>query len=409
MNSQPATLWNKNFILLWLGSAQTRMGTALYIVALSYLVLELTGSPKYTAYAIAVTAIPYLFSPLAGALVDRVDTKKYLVMGDLLRGLGMVSLSLLGWSHLLSISAILWISFFLGLIGVIYMPAFGSLLPRLVPSSEVGRANALNNMNAEIATLLGFTIGGILVNGLGTLTSILINGITFFIMAICMGSIRFPHRPRNRQKSTSIWEDIRQGLIYLFSSKMLLMVPIIFGLSMIAYSPLEALMPIKMKSLHAGSKEFGIYFACITLGSLVISSYISKFGKSLDPRRYTSIGLFIMGISIVATTMAPHLSMVYISAMSFGMGSSLVGISNMSYVQTKVNDEYRGRVFGAFGLIERLGMPLSLALIGFLIDHVSMSEIFYGLAMVLFITLILWRIVSHPTRHDPADELPNRL
>ncbi|SDV99710.1 Transmembrane secretion effector [Marininema mesophilum] len=400
MKSNTKTLWNRNFTLLWLGSAQSRVGTALYIVALTYLVLDLTGNAKYTAITLAVAAIPYLFSPLAGALVDRLDMKKYLVVGDILRGVGMLVICLLGWYDHLSITVIYGVSFSLGVVGVIYAPAFGSLLPRLVPKTEVGRANALNNMNAEIAILFGFAVGGIFVAWLGTLTAIFINSLSFFIMSIFLGMIHFPIREQKTKNNTGIWIDIRQGFTYLLSSKMLLMVPIIFGLTKIAYTPLEALMPLKMKQLEAGSKEFGIFFALITVGSLLISTYVSKYGKSLNPTRYTTFGLFIMGLAIYGTAISSTIIIVYISAICFGVGSSLVGISNMTYVQTEVDDEYRGRVFGSFGVIEQAGLPASLALIGILIEAVNLETILYALAGLLFVTLVIWNIMSRKATEE---------
>lgn len=57
---EPLNLWNKNFILLWLGNAQSGIGNTFYIIALSYLMLELTGSPKYTAFTLLLWQ-PLLF------------------------------------------------------------------------------------------------------------------------------------------------------------------------------------------------------------------------------------------------------------------------------------------------------------------------------------------------------------
>lgn len=77
---KPSKLWNKNFILLWLGNTQTGIGNTFYIVALSYLMLELTGSPKHTAYTMAAFTLPFIFSPIVGMIVDRINMKPYLVI-----------------------------------------------------------------------------------------------------------------------------------------------------------------------------------------------------------------------------------------------------------------------------------------------------------------------------------------
>lgn len=179
-------LWNRNFILLWLGNAQSAVGNTLYIVALSYLILDLTGSPKYTAITMAAAALPYIFSPFAGAIVDRINMKKYLVIGDFIRAGGMFFICWLAFYNLLHVLLIIGTAFLL------YRPSFAVLLPRLIPSSEIARANALNSTTARIASLLGFMFGGIIVSWLGSIQAILINGFSFFIMSFLLMIIDFP-------------------------------------------------------------------------------------------------------------------------------------------------------------------------------------------------------------------------
>lgn len=387
-------LWNRNFILLWLGNAQSYIGNSLYIVSLSYLVLELTGTPKYTAMAMASAAIPYIFSPVAGAIVDKINMKKCLIIGDLIRGSGMVVIGLLAWYDQLSISTIIMISFLIGVVGVIYRPSFGVLLPRLVPSADVGRANALNSMAAEISILLGFAFGGVLVAWLGSIWAIFLNGLSFYIMSVCIAAMDFPKIKVESQKWGGIWSEIKDGLQYLTSTKLLFMVPVILLVIKISYSPLEVLMPLKMKEIGGGSKEYGLYFAFLSVGSLTTSMFLSKFGKNMNINRYTTIGLLVMMLAISGTAMEHSLNITYFYAVIFGIGSSLTVISNITFVQTKIEDAYRGRVFGVFGTIEQAGMPATLALIGYLVDYVKMEYILYSISVILLLTALVWFIIN---------------
>lgn len=92
-------LWNKDFFLLWIGHSQSGIGNALYIMSLSYLMLELTGSAKYTAFAVAASTVPYILSPIAGTMVDRFNMKPVLILSDVFRGSSMIiiyTLAILG-------------------------------------------------------------------------------------------------------------------------------------------------------------------------------------------------------------------------------------------------------------------------------------------------------------------------
>lgn len=199
-------LWNKNFFLLWIGHSQSAIGNALYILSLSYLMLDLTGSPKYTAFAVAASTLPYILSPIAGTLVDRFNMKPVLIIGDLVRGSVMLMIYMLMIHEVLNPWILVALSFLLGCVGVIYRPSFAVLLPGLVPKTEIPRVNALNSLTSQVSSLIGFTSGGVLVGMLGTATAIFINAITFIIMAFLLCWIRFPKRERNIKLTGSIWK-----------------------------------------------------------------------------------------------------------------------------------------------------------------------------------------------------------
>ncbi|SDX96995.1 MFS transporter [Thermoactinomyces sp. DSM 45892] len=385
----PTKLWNRNFTLLWIGQAQSVCGNILYLVALTYLVLNLTGSPKYTAITMAAGTIPYVLSPLVGVMIDRINIKPYLVVGDLIRGMIMMLICYLLWSNHLTVSVIIGSAFLTGLIGVIYRPTFGSILPRLVPNEDIARANALNTLSGQIANFAGFIFGGILVAYIGILYAILINGVTFVIMSILLGLIKFPEITENGNNA-SVVEDLKAGFVYLFSSIPLLKIPFIFSAMGVSYAVLEMLMPVKLKSVNYGAEGFGILFSVLLIGSICSSSWISKFGKYLDANIYTPIGLVAMGVSIGGIAFSPSLKVACVFAFIYGIGSSLVSISSVTFIQTNVEDRFRGRIFGLFGVIEQACMPIALLIIGGLTDFISTEIILYLTSLFLLIISFFW-------------------
>lgn len=399
----PTTLWNKNFLLLWLGQAQSACGNTFYIVALTYIIIDLTGSPKYTALTMAAGTIPFVFSPLIGAIIDRTNMKPILILGDLIRGLCMFLICTLLMLKQLTISVVIISAFVTGWVGLIYRPTFASLLPRLVPQADIARANALNALSGQLSTLNGFMFGGMLVAFIGAGYAILFNGITFVIMSLLLLFIQFPQMVKS-SKTKKIWADVKEGFHYLFSSRSLLLIPIIFFVMGASYAPLEILMPVKLKTMNYGPEGFGIFFSSFLIGSILTSTLISKYGQNWSTRLFTLVGLIIMTVMMSGIAFVTTFVYCCICSFFYGVGSSLVSISSITYVQTTVIDQFRGRIFSLFGIIEQACMPIALAIIAKLTEIVTTESILYLTSFTLMLTTMIWFV--HHRRSVVQSTLP---
>lgn len=388
------TLWNKDFVLLWIGHSQSGIGNALYIMSLSYLMLELTGSAKYTAFAIAASSIPYILSPIAGTVVDRFVMKPVLIISDFFRGCIMIIIYLLATLGSLTPWTLIILSFFLGVAGVIYRPAFAVSLPSLVPKKDIPRANALNALTSQVSSLIGFTSGGFLVGMMGTKLTILINALTFMLMAFLLCFIHFPIRKKRSNLTGSIWKEVIDGFHFVVSEKKILMIPVLFFIMSVSYIPIEILMPIKMKLLEMGPSGYGTFFACLFSGAILSSLLIAKFGNRFDLTNGTSIGLLLLSLPLLGIALLNSFSWICIMGFLFGLSNSFVSVNLVSYVQTYVNEDFRGRVFGVFGTIENLGMPVALSGIGFLVGCLPVHWIFLINASILFLITLVWFLLN---------------
>ncbi|MEF2277057.1 hypothetical protein V3W47_02025 [Deinococcus sp. YIM 134068] len=141
---QPTTLRNRNFALWLVASGQSQFGSALASVALSFLVLEQTGSAGKMALTLACAVAPNLLMPFAGALVDRVNLKLPLIGADVARGLLQL---LVGGLALAWGEVPLWVvngaAVLMGLAGIFAGPASSAAAPSLVPPADLARANGL--------------------------------------------------------------------------------------------------------------------------------------------------------------------------------------------------------------------------------------------------------------------------
>ena len=164
---QPSRLWNRNFVLWWLGGAQSAFGTALAGIATSFLVLHQTGSASAMGLNLALAMLPAVLQPFLGAWVDRIALKVPLVLGNVLRGVLQLGIGFWALRGHLPTEAIYAASFLTGLVGAFYAPATQGLVARLVPAGELARATGLMQACPVTSRVKGYPFEVALPEGVG--------------------------------------------------------------------------------------------------------------------------------------------------------------------------------------------------------------------------------------------------
>ena len=154
-SSRPLPLWrNRNYLLLWSGQAISSVGGEASQLAFPLLVLAVTHSPAQAGFAGALRALSYLFLGLpAGALVDRWDRKRVMIICDTGRALALGSIPLaLALDHL-TMAQIYLVSILEGTLYVFFGLAESAALPRVVAKSQLPAATAQNEVTGGLVTL----------------------------------------------------------------------------------------------------------------------------------------------------------------------------------------------------------------------------------------------------------------
>lgn len=157
------TLWkNKNFIRLWLGQTISQFGDKLYLLALPWLVLELTNSVLSATLTLALEIVTeVLFAPFVGVLVDRFSRKKIMIFADLMRGILMLSIPLLFVLDALYISYIYLVAIGLSLLTLIFDSSSQAYLPSILSKEQLMEGNAKLTMIATIMRMVGPVAAGV--------------------------------------------------------------------------------------------------------------------------------------------------------------------------------------------------------------------------------------------------------
>lgn len=397
--SKAATLWNRDFFLLWQGSVVSSLGSQAYSIALMLWAKQATQSGTVVGAILFAGGITSLLMPFGGVLADRYSRRRLLVQLDCLTGVSVLSLPLLFLAlperSGFLIPAVLMMNFVRGACMALFHPVASSLVPDLVDDAVLHRANSALQSAFRITSLFGQSVGGILFRLLGAPLLFLIDGASFLLSALSEWFIHEPHDPRPRPARAGILSDLKDGLrftgripgfrIYLAEASCVnfFMASIPVGL------------PFLVEDVyHASVDWYGYLLAAMGFGAIAGALVAGRF-----PRPGALRGaLHIFSLIVLSSCMLP-LSLVRtpwgalaVVTLCWGcVGFHQVILSTL--VQKRTPKSMRGRVSGLLAMI-RFGLtPLGMAVFGAMIDLFEgriVDILFWtgvaGLAIILWAT-----------------------
>ena len=177
-------MWNRDFLLLWQGMAESRIGSVLYSIAIGIWVYDQTDSAALMGI---MTSLSYfgalVLQPFGGALADRCSKRALMIGSDAVCGVAMLALGGLALCGAMQVWQVLAVAAVSAVCTALFQPAVNSLIPQLVPAGDLLRASSLINGTGSALQMLGNAAGGFLTVVCGVPGIILFNGLTFLFSA----------------------------------------------------------------------------------------------------------------------------------------------------------------------------------------------------------------------------------
>lgn len=211
-------MWNKNFILLLQGGAVSYFGDVLYTAAISYWVLQKTGSTAIMGIMSSISMFMVLFvMPFSGSVADKSDRKKLIVAMDALRSVVMLATGLLAYSDRLSVPAVLAITVIMALCNVFFDPAASTAFIDIIPPQQFIRGQSLKSSVYNMAAITGQGISGLVINLIGVPFTIVVNGVSFLISAFTELFVDLPTH-REKQENSNTFSDTKRGIAVVMTT-----------------------------------------------------------------------------------------------------------------------------------------------------------------------------------------------
>ncbi|MGC5334052.1 MFS transporter [Micromonospora sp. DT62] len=403
---------NRRFGLLWTSTLLSNLGNWLMIVAVPVYVYTMTGSTLSSGFAFVAQTLPAIvFAPLAGVVADRWDRRAVMVGADLLRM--VIVLALL----VVDDPGMLWLlytaMFFESAIGHFFQPAARAAVPAVVGrGGDLEAANAWNTVASGLVRLAGAPLGGALYALVGFDGLVLIDSATYLLSAVLifgMGPLRVADNGREPDTSSwlaAFWEQVREGLAFLFRHSVLRATLLVSSLFLSANAALNVLLvPYVLDVLGGDAGDVGVLMAALG-GGFLASAYA---GNVLS--RSGLLWLSFTGCLAAITLCFAGLFLIhhFVAALVFIALAGLPGGALLMLVQVQVQrqtpDRQLGRVGSAFSAAEMAATVVGASAGSIAGQQLPLTTTVWLVIGVLAASAVLAAVLL-PTRPGPAAAKP---
>lgn len=354
----------------------TQLGYWVQTVAQGWLVYLITHSAFQLGLVGFIRGAALLIvSPFSGALADRFDRRRLLILATGLSAVSGAILAVLVALHTIAIWQVYLTAVIDGVASTCNLPVRQVMIYDVVTEEELTTAIAVNSLASNLMRITGPVLGGILIGFFGL-------PVAFFTQAgayladLLVTVLLHPHPPAQRQPLPFL-ESVRGGLAYSVKRPLVLRLTLLVLIPVLLVYPYVQFMPVfAAKVLHTGAQGYGFLNTAVGYGSLAGGLAVVVLGNV--PRR----GMLTIVTTVAYTLLIAVFSLMRLFALAFavlalaGVANSIFVTLNQTLLQLNIEDAYRGRVlavyttastlypFGALGmgiLISLAGAPHAVA------------------------------------------------
>jgi hypothetical protein len=404
----------RDFRLLWTGESISLLGDQFFLIAMPWLVLQLTGNALAMGTILAVAGAPRaLFMLVGGALTDRFSPRLLMLGSNLLRLVMVAALSGLVLTGLIQLWMLYVFALMFGLVDAFFFPAQSAMVPRLVGREQLQSGNALLQGMAQMSMFLGPVLAGILIavldggsiqmagsgqtlpdmRGIGV--AFALDALSFLASAITLSLIRERQMAvagKTGEAEEGVWSSIWTGLASLWRDKVLrTWFIMIAAMNLLVTGPIMVGIPVLANSrLPEGAAAYGIINSAFGAGSLVGIIAAGILPKPAPRRMGLIMAALTMTLGVELPIMGLSGSTILTAGvcLAMGMAQGYIVILFVTWLQMRTPAAMLGRMmsllmFAVVGLA-----PLSTSVAGAMID-LNLTAVFMvaGVALMALVTL----------------------
>jgi len=383
-----SVLRERDFRVVWTGQAISMVGTWMQMVAQGYLVLQLWNSAFALGALNFANAAPSLIVMLfGGVLADRMEKRRILIVTQAVMMVGALAIGVAVLTDAVEYWMLIVATVVLGIAFGYDMPAYGALMPELVPPDKIGQAVALNSSTFHGTRMVGPAVAAAAVGAFGLAAAYFLNAASFVAVILSLLIIRHRPRPNTAMQHMSAIEGLKAGLAHVRGRPNVRTMLLLTGLNTTFLFPMSAVMtPFYVKNvLHEGPGVLGLAWAGSGLGSLLGALVLIWWNKEWRVFRIClGAATGPVALVILAVTRQPWVAIAAFPFLSIAFSSQLGLFQTM--IQESTPAEYRGRVMSLNGITFNGTMPIAALVASGAAAYAGLPAVMMGCAVLFGLT-----------------------
>ena len=408
----PSLFQSRNVRLRVIGGLISVLGDQFYLIALPWLVLQLTGNALDVGAVLALAGVPRaLLMLVGGAFTDRFSPRRVMLYSNYLRaavvGL-MAGLVLIGAVQVWMLYAM---ALLFGTVDAFFYPAAQAILPQIVSKDQLQAGNAVLMGSTQIATFVGPVVAGAMIalldgggsarstaDSLGIGVAFGVDSLGFVVAAVTLALMRID--AEHRRYVEAVWQPsgtlvaIREGLDRVWRDPALRAFFVVCAaVNLLITGPFAVGVPVLANSRFAeGAAAFGMIMSAMGGGSLVgivLAGMLPKLpARWFSPAMLSVTGIIGLGVALIGV--GESLAVAATSALLMGVGMGYINIVFMTWIQRRTPGVLLGRMMSLM-MFASVGLgPVSMAAAGALVGA-SPTGLFVGAgALLVAVIVVAW-------------------
>lgn len=377
---------SRAFLILWLATVISNVGTWMHDIAASWLMTSMTNSSTMVALIQTATMLPiFLFALPAGALADIVDRRRMLLVIQSFLFLIVLALVAVVIADTITPPLLILFTFLIGTGTAFLAPAWQAIVPELVDKKSFTQAVALNGVGINISRAIGPALAGLIIVQIGNAAVFFVNAASFIVVIAALLWWRRPKDTPNGLPKEAIFSAMSLGFRYARHSTALkdtLFRALTFFISASAF---WALLPVIAKiKLEASAESFGLMMAAIGLGAVIGSFALPKLKARFSSGRIVTLSSVLSAALLVLASINETVYLMLVLCAMFGASWIWVLASLNVSAQMALPTWVRARGLAVYLMVFFGAMSAGSLLWGGIADSFSIdtSLIIAGLALL---------------------------
>ncbi|MAP61371.1 MAG: hypothetical protein CMF82_00215 [Candidatus Marinimicrobia bacterium] len=389
-------LKQRTFLLFFLGNIISLIGFGFNLIAVSWIVLEKTGSEIALGQIIATATIPGLFiSFFTGYIIDKTNRKWLMVILDVFRIIVIATFLIVLRFNEFNLLYLFLVSFFMGIGNSLFWSTCQAFTQEIVRKEEYFDANKLLSASFQIGSVLGAGIGGIIVHLYSPFVALWINVIAYLISGILISLAPFKYK-KKPASNKNLLKSFLMGFTYLRERKDIATISMTTILSDVAiWGALSVLtISLSIEIFDKGAWGYGLLDGLYGIGAVFSVILVGIVSANFNRKTILQFSYLLAAATLYFSSIMPNIYLASIFFFILGININSSRIITRTIIMENVENNIMGRVQTLLGIYTRIMVVLSSLITGYFIETVNIENAVYFTCTHYLIAMLGVFIVS---------------